>query len=78
MPDRRDRAGRGRGQRNEVAARRLDLVAVAHPDDRLARDVVEERLGRVEHAAFRAAELAAGRVGLRPGTPSASQASCIP
>ena len=32
--------------------------------DRLARDVVEERLGRVEHAALHAPELAACRVGL--------------
>ena len=61
MPHRRDRAGRGRGQRQEIAAGVVDLVAVAHPDDRLARDVVEERLGRVQHAALGAAELAGRR-----------------
>ena len=41
----------------------MDLVAVAHPHDGLVRDVAKERLGRVQHTAFGAAELA-GRVAL--------------
>ena len=55
--DRGDRAGRGHGQRDEVRAGVLDLVAVAHPDDRLAGDAVEERLVGVEDPALGPAEL---------------------
>ena len=78
VPDRGDRAGR----RSRPAARKsppgvLDLVAVAHPDDRLARDVVEQRLARVEDAALGPAELAAGGLAWT-WLPIASQTSCMP
>ena len=59
-----DRAGRRGRQPEEVAADGLDLVAVAHPDDRLMRDVVEQRLVRVEDTALGPPELAPRRVRL--------------
>ena len=68
-----DRAGRGRGQRDEVGAGVEDLVAVAHPDDRLVRDVVEERLVRGRGRGTRPDRTRARR-GLRPVPPSASTA----
>src|SRR5208337_922723 len=59
--DRGDRAGRRRGQGYEIRSRVLDLVAVAHPDGGVVRKTMEERLGRVENLAFRAAEFSTGR-----------------
>ncbi len=60
MLDRGDRAGRGHGQRDEVRPRVLHLIAVAHPDRRLARHVVKERLIRIQNPALGPAKLARG------------------
>ncbi len=67
MPHGGDRAMWRGGDRQEVAAGLVDLVAVAHPDDRVGGDVAEERVLLVEHATVGAAVLAAGRVGLDAG-----------
>src|SRR5262249_33080001 len=50
VSDGRDRAGVRRGQREEVAADRLDLVAVAHPDGDFRRHPCEESFGFVDAA----------------------------
>ena len=57
---RRQRAGVGRGERHEVAAHALHLVAVAHPDGGLGRVGLEERV-RVVDRERRAAVLAGVR-----------------
>ncbi len=58
MAGRGDRARRGGGQRDEIGTQVLDLVAVTHPDDNLTRDILKQRLSRIDHAAGGAAELA--------------------
>src|SRR5262249_35456194 len=54
-----DRAGVGHGQRQEIAADRLHLVAVAHPGDHLFRHAGEEAFGPTDPH-LGPAELAAG------------------
>src|SRR5579884_2309698 len=54
-----DRAGLRRGQRDEIALDRLHLIAVTHPDGRLARHVGEQAVG-VMDVTQGPAELAAG------------------
>ena len=55
--DRRDRAGRGHGQRHKLRAGILYLVSVAHPDNCLVGYAMEEGLVGAEHLALGAAEL---------------------
>ncbi len=67
VPDGRDRAGRGRRDGHERLTRCADLVAVAHPDGRGLGHAVEQRVGRVDHPAFRPPELPGGaRLDLPP------------
>ena len=58
MPDRGDRTGVGGGQRHEIAGRRLHLIAVAHPDDRVLRHAGEDRVDFDRLRTVGAAELA--------------------
>src|SRR5207253_3384014 len=63
VPDGGDRAGFRGGQRAEVAADGVDLVAVAHPHGRLGRVAAEERVVAVGDGEGGPAELPGGRRG---------------
>src|SRR5262245_46958867 len=68
MPHGRDRARWRDGQGNEVASHALNLITVAHPHDRIVRNIMKERLGRVERPAFHSPEFTARRIG-KDGNP---------